>query len=359
MQFSQIWRFVIVSLALLGLVLSSQLAAQSKLPPIMVIACPRNQEVLLEGTATPGAAVLVLFGERVIGGDSVDSSGRWRVPIRVNEPQGTYPVDVVERGSRTVVARYTCVVDLPLESVATLTPSATPIFTVTLPPTATNRPTLTQAPATATVARPVTATLAPNGGSGQPTSTATATGTTAPGTTVTVPTATSNQSAGATFTPSPTRGTTTPTLTPSATTTGRSGPPTNTPGPTAPPAAQGDVTFLASDAGDPATANDDEPNYGYVLLANDADYDVTMTGWQIVNVTRPSVPRFTFPQFILPYEGPVEGGGEVEVFPEAGESSIGTSSTLYWGIKQFVWLRGDLLELRTAQGVKIAERVVE
>ena len=74
-----------------------------------VARCTPGSTVLLEGRGPPRAAILVSFGNRVVGGGSVGADGRYRVPIVVGaERAGVYRISVRVRGSRALLDRTSC-----------------------------------------------------------------------------------------------------------------------------------------------------------------------------------------------------------------------------------------------------------
>jgi hypothetical protein len=74
-----------------------------------VARCAPGSTVLLEGRGPPRAAILVSFGNRVVGGGSVGADGRYRVPIVVGaERAGVYRISVRVRGSRALLDRTSC-----------------------------------------------------------------------------------------------------------------------------------------------------------------------------------------------------------------------------------------------------------
>jgi hypothetical protein len=65
--------------------------------------------MLLAGQGPPRAAILVSFGDRIVGGGSVGADGRYRVPIVIGvERAGIYRISVRVRGDRTLLDRSSC-----------------------------------------------------------------------------------------------------------------------------------------------------------------------------------------------------------------------------------------------------------
>ena len=65
--------------------------------------------MVLEGQGPPRAAVLVTFGDRVVGGGSVGADGRYRVPVTIGaERTGIYRISVRLRADRTLLGRTRC-----------------------------------------------------------------------------------------------------------------------------------------------------------------------------------------------------------------------------------------------------------
>lgn len=96
------------------------------------LSCPRQQTVVLSGSnAPPLQGLIVLFAGQVVGGGFSDPAGNWRIPLRVNEPPGIYPVEVRLRSNQQLLASMLCYVDVPLPATATSLPTATPLPTAT------------------------------------------------------------------------------------------------------------------------------------------------------------------------------------------------------------------------------------
>ncbi len=278
------------------------------------IACPNRQTVFLEGPAPPSEALLVTLGERAVGGGMADRNGFYRIPLRANERPGVYPVEVRLRGSRAVVARFTCFVDVPLDSVPeTPTPPGPAATQVTRVPL----PTSTAAPGTTPV--PVA-----------PTPTAIPLTTPVPERTVA---------------PSPT-----PTVAGSPVATSTAGP-TTTPGPTTtvtvtPIPNANSVRIIQIALRAPALSNDE-----YVEIRNATTRSINMTAWRLVNVNRNDVTPYVFPEFVIAPAQTINVYSAIdEDDPEVGE--------FYWK-RNDVWRAGDRAELRDAADRLISFLIVQ
>lgn len=257
------------------------------------ISCPNNQTIWLEGKAPPNEALLIFLEARAVGGGSASSTGAYRLPLRLRERPGTYDVEVRTRGSRVVVGRFTCFVDVPIES----QPTSTPEIIVTNPPTATIAPTAT----TLTTARP-TSTSSPSPTGTNRTTTVT--------TTRTVGTATTR------------------TTTPTVTTTG-------TPGASPTSVAEDAVQIIDVVIYDPAFPEDFE----YIQLLNTTEDPIEMLGWRIINITRSDRPTYTFPRFTF------DSGFTAVVYTGEGNDDPDLGE-FYWERTDQVWNPGDVVELR-------------
>ncbi len=276
------------------------------------IACPNRQTVFLEGPAPPSEALLVTLGERAVGGGVADRNGFYRIPLRANERPGVYPVEVRLRGSRAVVARFTCFVDVPLDSVpeTSTLPAATRVTRVPLP-TSTGAPVIT----------PVTV---------APTPTAMPLATPVPERTVA---------------PSPT-----PTVADSPVATSTAGP-TTTPGPTTtvtvtPIPNANSVRVIQVALRVPGLSNEE-----YVEIRNATTRSITMTAWRLVNVNRNDVTPYVFPEFVIAPAQTINVYSAIdEDDPEVGE--------FYWK-RTDVWRAGDRAELRDASDRLISFLIVQ
>ncbi|MFN3374632.1 MAG: lamin tail domain-containing protein, partial [Chloroflexus sp.] len=269
-----------ITLALASVVV---LAAQQVYAQPTPIACPRNQTVTLRGAnAPPLQGLLVLFTGQPVGGGFSDAAGHWQIPLRTNEPPGIYPVEVRVRASQQVIASLLCYVDVPLPAVATLAPTdspvsgqpvsqptptatATSIATVPRPtqtPTSVTRVPSTPTPATRVPSTPTSATRVPS----TPTPTTGSTGT-------------------------PVRVTNTPL--PTATTGSAGVVPGRTPTPI-PAGLAVTLEIIPYDPNSSASLNEEQ-----VTIRSEEENDLTIAGWQIVNSSRPEIPAFVFPAFIL------------------------------------------------------------
>lgn len=290
------------------------------------IDCPRGQTVWIVGAGEPDRAVLVMVEGRVVGGAQVDRAGRWRVPLVMNEPSGSYLIRVVDRDTHALQSELICLVGP--QAAAGEPPTATMVASHTATVAATSPGAAGQAPTTllrtpTTLATAITAISRP---SETPVITAT------PQQTATATRATATRP-------------TNPTSAPSATATPQ---PTSdprrliTPSPTA-VAGVADRLYVAEVmAGDPESLATGSPVYGFVELRARVGDAIDLQGWQLLNLTQPTRPTFTFPALRL------LGGGAVIVMPDSGVSN---AEFLYWGIDQIVWESGDRLALRTPQGL--------
>lgn len=278
------------------LLLSGQMGAGSAGAHPTPLACPTQQVTWLQGTATPGQALLVRFADTVVGGGRVTTGGQWRIPLTVDAPTGIYPVMVVERTSGELIAAFTCYVDLPVGATSTATPTRRP-----------SQPTTTPQPSvTATITMITTNT---------PTLTATPTSLTRTST--------------PTLTPLPTP-------VPSATTTIAT--PTTVPTPSAPTAPeQPAVVLVLVYADDP----DDPELFEYVILENRSAAMQELTDWHLIH--HPSGERYTFPAVTLPV------GEQLVVWSGAGvdDPAIGT---FFWPASTGRWKVDDTAELATPDG---------
>jgi hypothetical protein len=304
--------FAVLGALLLLLVVPPLFAADPK-----PIACPSGQTIFVEGRAPARESLLIYFNSRAVGGGIADGAGAYRLPLRVQERPGNYPVEVRLRGNRAVVERFTCFVDVELGSEASPTPTlAAPVApvrpTVALP-TATRLPSPSPGP--------------PPGVSGTPTASPTA----------------------ATVTPSPTG----PTATPSPSPTGPTATPTRTlaagePSPTpSATATAGAVDVQITDIVllDPSYADSEE----YVQIKNlSRNRQVNLRGWRLTNTSRPdgvraAVPAFVFPDFTLRVDT------TIAVYSASGTNDLAIGD-FFWGQPQSVWKTGDRAELRDEQG---------
>jgi hypothetical protein len=291
--------------------------------------------VFLEGKGTPGDALLAYLEQRAVGGGGVDGSGNWRIPLRMQEEAGIYPLEVRVRGTKTIVARFNCYVDQPIGSTPTPTPTANPTGQrATLAPTTPAATTAT----TATPNRTISPTPTLNGTAGNG-STTTPTSTFTPTVTGTPPTAT------------PTVTGTPPTATPTTTGTPATATPTGT-GTNGSANARcnvqrGQVDFdiiLAPDL------EADPPDYGTAVIMNISQREVQIEGCVLANKSVSNRPTFTFPRFSI------APGNSVTVLLGVGESK---DDFLFSGRDEIIWDNDDTVVLRTPQGTEIADIEVD
>lgn len=75
------------------------------------VTCSAGIPVEIRGKAPPRAALLIYFGQRAVGGGSARADGSFTLTLNVGEERsGSYPVQVLVRGSWEQVATLTCVV---------------------------------------------------------------------------------------------------------------------------------------------------------------------------------------------------------------------------------------------------------
>lgn len=81
--------------------------------PVLVseLTCAPGATIEINGESPPRAALLLYFGQRVVGGASADPNGRFVIPLIVGrERAGEYVVTVRVRGTRQLVRELTCIV---------------------------------------------------------------------------------------------------------------------------------------------------------------------------------------------------------------------------------------------------------
>lgn len=292
---------LLLSIAVLGglFLLASPTRAADPTP----LACPSSQTVFLQGRAPANEALLVYLGGRAVGGGLASVSGAYSVPLRVQERPGSYPVEVRLRASGALVEQFVCYVDVPLGAGA---PTPSPAEAVPAPPppggtqVATPRPAVTQVAPSPTRA----ATGSPTAGSATPSG--------SPSPSPTGPTAT-------------------------VTTTGTAGP-SPTPTNTTTSANANEVQIDAVVIADPAFPNSEE----YVQIKNFAGRNINMSGWRLVNVTRPSVTPFIFPNYTL------EADTTIVVWSDTDTNDL-ENGDFFWNQQPPIWRVGDRAELRDAQ----------
>lgn len=302
-------RWVSLSVLLVGLLLLGDhvLASGNGISPLS-LACPSGQVTWLEGTTAPGRALLAHFAGVAVGGGSSDAGGRWRIPLRVSVPAGSYPVVVVEREVGERVAAFTCYVDIPVGA----TPTGTP----------TRRPTQLPSPsslATATVRSPTATPLTATAASSTPTASAAA-----------APTTTEQQ------------------VTLSATSVGETAttePTTQMPTSTSLPTNQETVVLVVAQADDPK----DGELFEYVILENQSLGPQNLAGWRLVHAATGD--SYTFPPVTL------LSGEQLVVWGGAGQDEP-TSGSLFWPAEVPRWSEGDTAELHDAGGQVVSALLV-
>lgn len=303
------------------------------------LSCPSGDTVWLEGQAPPAQPLLVYLRRRAVGGGVSDNRGRWRLPLRVTERPGIYNIEVRLRSDQTIVGRFTCYVDTPIDQ----TPSPTPTSrqsTATTP-----LPTSTISRASPTRVTPTTPTLSPSPTvtdlpGGRATSTPSRGGTVASPTSSASATATATGSATTTATGTATSATSVVEGPPTSTTASPTATPTVTPSRTATPnPAQSAVRIDDVDAGNPTS---DPPDWGYVIVSNTSPTEnIDLTGWVLKNLSR-TVPQFTFPTFTL--------ASDSSVVVWTDDADQNSDDELFWGANQQVWQRGDIVVLLNRTG---------
>jgi hypothetical protein len=282
----------------------------------VAISCPNKQTTILTGTSgPPNESLIAYLGARPVGGGSSRQDGTWRIPLQVNERPGIYAVEVKVRGSRAIVGRFTCYVDVSLTATDA---SPTTAGVAGTPSRPTGGP--TALPTAARIASPTSRTTTA-------VTAATAAATARTTTTVATPVATTATTA-TTAAPTTTTITTTMTITTTTTTT------------TTATASSGGIKINDVVCRDPAYPADSE----FIELRNDTPNKFTLTGWRISNVSRSNV-SYTFPDYTI------NAGPDVYV---AIYSGIGTNQPdfgeLWWGRTDQVWFVGDRAELRDSGG---------
>jgi hypothetical protein len=298
------WRGRLLRLALgllLVVLLVGRAAASSDGQPPSPLACPAGAVTWLTGTAPPGSALLVRFADATVGGGSAGSDTRWRIPLTVAAPAGVYPVVVVERQSRSLIAAFTCYVGVPIGATSTGTPTLQP----------TNQPGTTRPSATAT----------PHLSSTFPTPS-----TTALGATTDAPTALSLSA--------------TPSMPPPTTIVA-----TATATSTALPAGETPVTLVTAQADDP----NDSVLFEYVVLENQSAQPQALLGWRLAHQATGEAYSFSDIS-LLPGEQLVvwSGGGEDD--PDTG--------TLFWPSEGGRYRPGQTIELRAPDDLAVSTLVV-
>lgn len=292
------------------LVLAATRAGAVGVPDAQALACPSGQVTWLRGATTPGRALLAVFAGVPVGGGSAGADGTWAIPITVRERPGSYPVAVQDRRDGTVVATFTCFVDLPIGAAPTATPTAPPTPTAApLSATATSRP---PSSPTRTVADTTSPTTLPPRGSPDLSPSAT-----------TIPPATETPATETPATPSPT--------------------PTESSSPVgeAPP-----LVLAAVEADDP-----EEPGLAeYVIVENTSLEPAALAGWRLVHAERGEA--FAFPARSLP------AGELLVIWSDTGVDDP-AAGRLYWPTARPRWTSGQTVELFDPSGRRVGALVVE
>lgn len=75
------------------------------------VACMPGAPLSITGVGPPRAPILLYFGDRVVGGGSVEADGTFTLPLLVGvERPGQHTVSVQVRGSGQVLTEFTCAV---------------------------------------------------------------------------------------------------------------------------------------------------------------------------------------------------------------------------------------------------------
>ena len=89
----------------------------------------------------------------------------------------------------------------------------------------------------------------------------------------------------------------------------------------------------------------------YIQIRNVTENPISLTGWRIINASRPEVPSFVFPAFSL------AGDLTISVFTAVGDDDL-TNGDFYWDQTSDVWRVGDRAELRDPQGRLVSVLIV-
>ncbi|HEU4328492.1 MAG TPA: hypothetical protein VFS21_35470 [Roseiflexaceae bacterium] len=125
------------------------------------LSCPVNTPVVLEGRGPAGAALLLRFNDRVVGGGQVGRDGRYRLILHVGEERATlHSVVVARRDTGEEVGSYLCLVGVAgVAGPTQIPPTSTPAIATQAPPPTTPAATATPAPTSAPLAQVVAPTL--------------------------------------------------------------------------------------------------------------------------------------------------------------------------------------------------------
>jgi hypothetical protein len=302
---------LLLGFLLLGvlLLLATPLRAAEPTP----IACPTGTTVFVTGRAPAFEPLLLFLDGRAVGGGVADGSGVYRLPLRAQERPGRYPIEVRLRASPgVVVGSFTCFVDVPLGEVPSATAS---------PARAATRP------ATVTVAATPRLTPSPRVTAGTPTPTPTG------------PTATPTSTGTAGPSPTPTR-------------TPRPGEPTPTTTLTATPR-RSDIRIFGVTLINPLFPNESRE---YLQILNDGGQSTNLSGWRIVNASRPDGSRPALQPFVFP-DYTLRPDTTAVLYSEIGENDLDFGD-FFWNQSQTVWRAGDRAELRDAQNNLVHSYVV-
>jgi hypothetical protein len=305
-----------------GLLMSAP--TQAAIDPV-ILACPNRQTTLLTGNgAQPGSSLIAYLRTRAVAGGSVGPTGAWSIPLKPNERPGIYDVEVKLRGTLSLVARFTCYIDVALDATDTPEPTLASTATPTIPTVAVPQlPTATLASGTAT------ATLT----SGTATTTRTASTATGTGTiTVTTTAGTATRTPTGTITVTTTAGTATTTTTAQA----------------------GAINIKINDV--VCRKPTDDPTFEYVELVNKGSNEVDLSGWKIVNITQGNA-AYTFPVSTPAYKFPAGPDVYVVVYGGIGSNRLDIGE-FYWGNNTQIWHIGDKVELRNASSQVVTSLTV-
>ena len=300
-------RGVLLTMLVSVLLLGGQARASDDGPSPSPLACPAGWAVWLEGTASPGRALLARFDGVAVGGGSAGADSAWRIPLTVNVPAGMYPVTVIDRQDHSQVAAFICYVGVPI--------GATPTATLTLRPT---EPPLLRAP-TATPTAGATHTVPRASSTAPPVVTETVVTEATPTMPFLTPTVQSSPSATG-VAPSPTALPLTATATSTAT-----------------PRGEALIRLVAAQADDPA----DPELWEYVILENQSAAPQTLTNWRLVH--QATGEAYTFPVVTLLADE------QLVVWSGAGVDEPATG-TLFWPATSGRWAVGDTAALHRPDG---------
>jgi hypothetical protein len=92
------------------------------------------------------------------------------------------------------------------------------------------------------------------------------------------------------------------------------------------------------------------PDEEFVEIESRATRPIDLTGWQLVNATRPAT--YVFPAFTM------QPGFTILVYSTSGANDV-EDGDFYWGQQPPLWQAGDRAEVRDAAGNLVASYIVE